>query len=180
MSTLGFTSIQHNYPNNPLPKSCRVTSFFDAVRTSGAHHALDLIFDNGQGSGTIPAYGTPVTAMEAGTVVAAVSGQPAASYPACMTANPRPPGDYVKIQGSDNYSTIYFHMTPSVSARQSVVAGQVIGMLDASGCQSHAHLHVGRKDPSGNLVNFTIPCVNPVPTNQYDDGEINDSVPTNQ
>lgn len=180
MSALGFTPIQHNYPNNPLPKTCRITSFFDAVRTSGAHHALDLVFDNGQGGGTIPPYGTPVTAMEAGTVIAAVSGQPSAPYPACMSGNPRPPGDYVKIvSDSDHYSTVYFHMTPSVSNGQHVNAGQVIGTLDASGCQSHAHLHVARKDPAGNLVNFTIPCVNQVPVTQYDDGEINDSVPEN-
>ena len=46
-------------------------------------------------------------------------------------------------------------------------AGDTIGVLDNSGCQSHAHLHVGRKDPNGNLVNFTIPCVNPTPVSDF-------------
>lgn len=54
-------------------------------------------------------------------------------------------------------------MKPSVSPGQPVNAGDTIGVLDSSGCQSHAHLHVGRKDPNGTLVNFTIPCVNPTP-----------------
>ena len=115
--------------------------------------------------------------MEAGTVVGVISGQPKAPYPACLSAKPRPPGDYVKIQGADNYSTIYFHMAPSVSLNQHVNAGQVIGVLDSSGCQSNPHLHVGRKNPAGTLVNFSILCVNQIPVNKYDDREINDSVP---
>ena len=69
-----FTSIQHDYPRNPLPQACRITSFFDASRFGHAHHAQDLVHDNGSGGKTVPAYGTPVTAMEAGTVTAAVSG----------------------------------------------------------------------------------------------------------
>jgi murein DD-endopeptidase MepM/ murein hydrolase activator NlpD len=89
-------------------------------------------------------------------------------------------GNYVKIKADvDGYFTIYYHMTPSVSVNQHVVAGQQIGVLDTSGCQSHAHLHVGRKDPSNVPVNFKLPCVNPTPNSYVDDGTIGDDVPDN-
>jgi murein DD-endopeptidase MepM/ murein hydrolase activator NlpD len=68
-------------------------------------------------------------------------------------------------------------MTLSVSNGQTVTAGQVIGHLDSSGCQSGAHLHIGRKDPGGTPVNFTIPCVNSIPTTKFDDGTVGDDVP---
>ncbi len=175
----GFTAVQHSYPRNPLDKVCRISSFFDAVRAAGAHHAEDVIYDNGNGGGTRPPYGTPVSAMEAGRVVAAPRGYSPAPYPACLSGNPRPQGNYAKIIGADGYYTIYFHMMPSVSTGQLVVAGQVIGVLDSSGCQSGAHLHVGRKDPNNNNVNFTIPCTNQLPTNQFFDGLVDDAVPDN-
>jgi|GEM_PF-6261307 len=170
----GGTPIQHNYPKNPLPQVCRITSWFDATRTTGPHHADDVVFDS---NGQVP-LGTPVHAMEGGTVVDALSGQLHAPHPACKTTIPRPPGNHVSIQTTDNYVTVYFHMTPSVTKGQQVNAGDVIGTLDSSGCQSNPHLHVGRKDPNGVSVNFTIPCVNPLPTgNKFDDGTIDDNDP---
>ena len=174
-----LTTIQHSYPNNPLPRACWITAFYDATRLTGPHHALDLVFDNGSGTGgQVPAIGTPVYAMEAGTVVATMSGQPNAPYPACMSTTPCPPGDYVKIRADgDSYTMLYFHMTPLVSVGQHVAAGQEIGTLDGSGCQSNPHLHVGRKDPNGNSVNFTIPCTNPYPTTKFDDGTTEDNDP---
>jgi murein DD-endopeptidase MepM/ murein hydrolase activator NlpD len=159
MFTSGGTPIQHNYPRNPFPQICRITSWFDATRTTGPHHADDVVFNS---TGHVP-LGTPVYAMEAGTVTEAVSGQPSAPYPACKSTVPRPPGDHVKIQTPDGYTTLYFHMNPSVSTGTHVNAGDQIGTLDSSGCQSGPHLHVGRKDPNGASVNFTIPCVNPLP-----------------
>lgn len=57
-------------------------------------------------------------------------------------------------------------------------AGQVIGTLDNSGCQSAPHLHVDRMGPTnGGPVNITIPCVNPTPTTQFEDGLVDDAVP---
>jgi hypothetical protein len=175
---LGFTPIQHNYPRNPLPEACRISSFFDAVRNQLAHHAEDVVFDNGNGGGTVPAYGTPVYAMESGTVVAVASGNGPSSlgYPGCAGTGAL--GNYVKIKGSDGYFTIYFHVAPSVSLNQQISQGQQIGVLDNSGCQSGAHLHVGRKNPSGTPVNFTIPCTNPTPTTNFFDGLVGCDVPT--
>ncbi len=139
-----YTPVQHNYPRNPLPQACRISNFFDALRNAKSHHADDVIFDNGSGGGTVLPLGTSVTAMEAGTVAAAVSGNGPASlpYPQCSGA----PGNYVKIKADgDTYFTIYFHVHPSVSQGQHVSAGQLIGTLDSSGCQTHPHLHVGKR-----------------------------------
>lgn len=132
VSTLGFSPIQHTYPSKPLPQACRISSFFDAVRNARAHHAEDVVYDNGKGGSAVPAYGTAVKAMEAGTVIAAPTGYGPAStpYPGCQGA----PGNYAKIQGADKYFTIYFHMKPIVGVGPPVSAGQVIGYLDNSGC----------------------------------------------
>ncbi len=176
---LGYTTIQHNYPTNPLPNPCWISSFFDAVRDAGAQHAQDVVYDDGTGkNGVAPLYGATVTAMEGGTVVFAKSDAGPASYPACKTATPRPAGNYAKIKTTDGYFTIYFHMKPSVKNGDTVTPGQSIGTLDNSGCQSKAHLHVGRKDPSGNPVNFTLPCTNPTPSKWFYDGLVDDAVPT--
>jgi len=60
-----------------------------------------------------------------------------------------------------------------------VTQGQQIGVTDNSGCQLHGHIHMRRTDPSGTPVNFTIPCVNPLPTNNFADGLLDDDVPDN-
>jgi peptidase M23-like protein len=175
------TAIQHNYPRNPLPSPCFISSFFDAVRAGGhVHKSEDVVCDDGTHKhGTIPPSGTPVTAMEAGTVVFAegTNGPASEGYPACNVPTGTHAGNYVKIQTSDNYFTIYFHVHPSVSKGQSVVAGQQIGTLDNSGCQSHAHLHVARKNPSNVPVNFTLPCANQTPVGSFYDGLVDDWVP---
>jgi hypothetical protein len=184
---LSYSPIQHNYPNNPLPQACWISSFFDAVRNGTVHQAEDVIYTNTQGGGTTPPYGTAVYAAEAGEVTVAVgtNGPASQGYPACIGMGS--PGNYVKItavasgqcpgSSGDSYSTIYFHVKPVVSQGQCVSAGHQISTLDNSGCQSGAHVHVARKNPSGVPVNFTLPCTNPVPTSNYFDGLVNDSVP---
>ena len=183
-----YTAIQHNYPRNPLPNPCRISSFFDAIRNGHIHHAQDVIYDNGSGTGGVtPPYGAAVSTMEAGKIVAAPGhyGPASPGYPACVGTGSS--GNYVKIQAvassvcpgssGDNYSTIYFHVKPSVSVGQCVTASQQIGTLDNSGCQSGAHTHIARKDPSGIPVNFTVPCTNPLPRYSFYDGLVDDSVP---
>lgn len=102
-----------------------------------------------------------------------VNGPASVGYPACVGGGYR--GNYVKIKStSDNFFTIYYHVQPSVSANQSVTAGQQIGTLDNSGCQSGAHLHMGRKDTTNAPVPFTIPCTNPLPTTKFEDGLVSD------
>jgi murein DD-endopeptidase MepM/ murein hydrolase activator NlpD len=70
-------------------------------------------------------------------------------------------------------------MTPTVAVNAQVSQGQQIGVTDNSGCQLHGHIHMRRTDPSGTPVNFTIPCVNPTPKNNFADGLVDDDVPDN-
>ena len=136
------------------------------------------MYDNGQGTGGVsPQYGTAVTAMESGTVVTVVSNAGPASpgYPSCVGTGLC---NYVRIRSDgDGYFTTYFHMNPSVTQGQHVNAGDGIGVLDNSGCQSGAHLHVARHDGNNNPINFTIPCTNPLPTTRFDDGLVFDDDP---
>ena len=104
------------------------------------------------------------------------NGPAAGGYPACVGTGALV--NYVKIKGSDGYYTVYAHLTPTVATNASVSAGQQIGVTDNSGCQSAGHIHVARKDPNNNPVNFTIPCTNPLPTSKFADGVVNDDVPS--
>jgi hypothetical protein len=97
------------------------------------------------------------------------------SYPSCLSASS--PANYVKIKGSDGYYTVYVHVTPSVSQNQTVTAGQQIVVTDHSGSQQVEHVHMARKDPNNNPVNFTVPCVNPTPTTKFWDNEVDDNDP---
>lgn len=175
-SALGFTAVQHSYSNNPFSVACHISRWFDTTYNGVAHHADDVGYDDGSGHYVDPSLGDPVYAMEAGTVTAAVSGVGAASYPACM--NQHTSADHVTIQTSDNYYTDYYHITPTVSVNQVVNAGDEIGTVDNSGCQSKPHLHVQRRTSSGTLVNFELlACRNPLPTTVFDEGSVYDDIP---
>ncbi|HWZ53064.1 MAG TPA: M23 family metallopeptidase [Granulicella sp.] len=171
-----LTPIQHRYPGNPLPNACWVSQFFDKIGANAtAHHAQDITNSDGNGSHSSPAYGTSVSAMESGTVtkIDGSEGPASPAYPACQGL--RKLANTVWIQGNDLYTTRYVHVTPvpGLAVGQSVTQGQIIGTLDNSGCQSGAHLHVGRYPENGPAVNFSIPCVN-APTNQLWDGTVDD------
>jgi murein DD-endopeptidase MepM/ murein hydrolase activator NlpD len=168
-----FADVQHTYSRNPLSLACRITSWFDAVRNAVPHRALDVVLDQGE-----TPLGTEVTAMEGGQVTQAVQNQgPAASpFPACQGA----PANNVQVRGPDGYVTVYYHVKPvaGVAEGQPVSAGQVIGHLDNSGCQTRPHLHVRRRAPNnGPPVNFRIPCVNADDHFNYVDGNVEDISP---
>ena len=110
-----------------------------------------MVQANSPGNQVIPLVGTPVYAMEAGTVPLAVSSNGPVAYPVCMSWSPRPQPNYVKILGSDGCYALYMHV-PIVSNNQVVTQGQEIGTTDGSGCQSNHHVHVSRKDSSGNNI----------------------------
>ena len=174
------TPSQHDYPMNPLPSTCWISQFFDHVTNAKAHRAQDVVYSNSTNNGGIKTgYGTYVYAAEGGTVVAEATGNgPAAQgYPTC--AGQGVPANYVKIKGSDGYFTVYVHVTPTVNVGDTITQGQKIGVTDNSGCQSGSHIHMVRKDPNNSPVNFTIPCVNKLPTNNLWDGLVNDDVPDN-
>jgi len=175
-----YTPVQHNYPGKPLSAPCWISQFFDVVTNGKAHKAQDVVNSNANNNGGMkPAYGTPVYAAEGGTVVKAegTNGPAGQAYPACVGRVPAWPANYVKIQGNDGYFTVYVHVTPTVAVGTPVTQGQQIGVTDNSGCQSGAHIHMRRTDPNGTPVNFTIPCVNPLPTINFTDGLVDDDVP---
>jgi len=173
-----YTSVQHNYPGNPLPTACWISQFFDHVTNGKVHRAQDVVNSNStNNAGIKPPYGTAVYAAEGGTVAAEASGNGPATqgYPGCAGQNV--PANFVQIKGNDGYFTSYVHVTPTVAIGVPTSAGQQIGVTDNSGCQSGGHIHMVRRDPNKNPVNFTIPCVNPLPTNNFADGLVNDDDP---
>ncbi|MDE3178092.1 MAG: M23 family metallopeptidase [Acidobacteriota bacterium] len=176
-----FTHVQHTYPNEPFTKLCHTSQFFDSLNHGKLHHALDVVWDNGTKKGISPPYGTPVLAMEAGEVTYTQSGEPPApeGYPACLGKGGHHATNYVKIKGADGYYTAYVHVTPTVTVNTPVTAGQEIGTLDNSGCQSGAHTHIKREDANGVVYNFRIPCTNPDPTTNFWDGTVDDWVDDN-
>jgi murein DD-endopeptidase MepM/ murein hydrolase activator NlpD len=175
----GFTPSTHTYTTNPLSKACRISQFFDNVVNGKVHHAEDVVYDAGNGKGTQLPLGAPVYASEGGTVVSTLSGTGPAPqpYPTCRGTGALV--NYVKIKGTDNYFTVYAHVTPIVKTGATVTAGQQIGTADNSGCQNVPHIHMARKDPSGTPKNFHIPCVNQDPTTNFADGLAYDDVPDN-
>ena len=175
---LTLTPTQHDYPRGPLNVACRISSWYDAIRgvQRAAHHALDVR----NSTGDTP-YGTPVYAMETGTVVKSVPNQPAAGVPVaqCMGMGYQPNRVNIQADG-DTYITSYNHITPAVVQGQRVNQGDLIGTMDTSGCQNAAHVHVGRLAANGSgPVNFTIPCTNgPVPTTKlWEDTFVDDDDP---
>jgi hypothetical protein len=175
-----YTNIQHNYPGKPLSKPCWISQFFDHVSHNKTHHAEDVDYSNSSNNGGVATpYGTPVYAAEAGTVVAEAKGNGPASWPSCAGQVPPASANFVKIKGNDGYFTAYVHVTPTVANNAPVKQGDQIGVTDTSGCQQGGHVHMTRKDPNGNPVNFTVPCVNPLPTKNFSDGLVDDVVPDN-
>lgn len=174
-----YTSVQHTYPRRPLSQPCWVSQFFDHVINGSKHRAQDVVQTNSTNNGGLATpYGTPVYASEGGTVSseASTNGPATGGYPTCVGKGA--PVNYVKIKGSDGYYTVYAHVKPTVATGATVTAGQQIGVTDNSGCQSGGHIHMSRKDPNNNPVNFEIPCTNPLPTTNFADGLVNDDVPS--
>jgi len=173
---LSYTPVQHNYPGNPLPKACWISQYFDHIGKNGTpHHAEDVVNANGNG-GVAPALGTAVYAMEAGTVTKIINtaGPAPLGYPACQGKGYL--ANSIHVLGTDGYTTRYVHTLAlaSIQVGTKVTAGQELGTLDNSGCQSGPHLHTGRYDSNGAAVNFTVPCTNPLPTNEFWDGLVDD------
>lgn len=108
----------------PLPCSTRVTSRYGTrsdpfTGSVATHNGLDI---DGFGND-----GSPVVAAAAGTVITA-------SYDSAY-------GNYVVIDHGGT-STVYAHMSSlSVSAGQSVTAGQTIGAVGSTGRATGTHLH---------------------------------------
>ncbi|MGH9345032.1 MAG: peptidoglycan DD-metalloendopeptidase family protein, partial [Terriglobia bacterium] len=171
-----YTSIQHTYSSNPFgSKGCWISQFFDHISpaTGRKHQAEDVVYPTGNGGGTTPSVGDPVYAAEGGTVKGSpITGVGPANppYPNCTSHA----ANYIKIHGSDGYDTVYIHATSSLHDGDPVQAGQPIGTVDNSGCESAPHVHVQREDASLTHYNFALPCVNSTPTKNLWDGLVDD------
>jgi len=110
-----------------------VSDFRSASRPN--HHGVDL------GA----ARGTPILAAAAGTVILVRCNINPASHGCDRDGSPQVTGCgwYVDIEHADGIITRYCHMLaqPYVSAGQTVLAGQVIGIVGSSGNSSGPHLH---------------------------------------
>lgn len=101
----------------------------------GMHNGLDI---------ALSGCGSPIFAIESGTVLETNSGCADISYGPgdyCGAGY----GNYVWIAHPENVFAIYAHMTSAVtvSPGESVTKGQVIGFMGSSGSSSACHLHFG-------------------------------------
>jgi murein DD-endopeptidase MepM/ murein hydrolase activator NlpD len=174
----GFTAIEHAYPQPPLSIPCKIKRFFDSITSAGTKHRAQDI------SGDGIAVGTPVYAAEGGWIDGIQTGQAhdprseqiVNGIPACSGQGS--PANYVRIrdqQAPGGNKTTYVHVTVccGLSVGMRVEASQQIGTVDVSGCSTGPHVHMQRRKPAGNLVNFSVPCNynNLVPSGfNYEDG----------
>lgn len=111
----------HTYPHSPFKNGGAITTQF-----SKAHKAKDIAprnDDDGQ-----------VFAIQAGTVSDTESGMAPKDDHANM----------VIVRGTDQFLTVYAHVSPSVSPGTSVKTGDNIGDVDLSGDSSGRHVHLAR------------------------------------
>ena len=103
----------------PLPSAGTITCRFMAPDLIGVPH---------RGTDIAIAFGTPIYAVNDGTVVTAAAHS---SY-----------GNYVVLDHGNGISTLYAHCSGlAVSAGQTVTKGQVIGYVGSTGFSSGNHLH---------------------------------------
>ena len=94
----------------------------------GRSYPLDGSYNYHLGTDIGASYGTPVVSYQAGTVLIA-------SYHWSY-------GNYVVVDHGNGLSTLYAHMSAlTVSAGQSVSAGQQVGLVGSTGSSTGPHLH---------------------------------------
>lgn len=111
-----------------------ITSYFE-WRWGRLHEGIDI-----SGCGM----GSPIFAVENGTVLQTNSGCPDVGYGAYDMCGDGF-GNYVWIQHPSGVYAVYAHLTSSVivSPGQQVSKGQVIGYMGSSGSSTGTHLHLG-------------------------------------
>lgn len=117
------------------------------------------------------AYGTPIKAVNSGTVVCASKDSTSAnSY--CYNCTATGAGYHVLIRHNDGLLSIYSHLSDiNVSTGASVTAGQIIGKMGSTGNSTGTHLHFAmyrnsfRNENSVNPLSFISPFSNITATN---------------
>ncbi|MEE0859768.1 MAG: peptidoglycan DD-metalloendopeptidase family protein [Acutalibacteraceae bacterium] len=133
-SNVGGSSTTTSGYTWPVPGFYNLTSLWDEDRGESNHGALDIA------SGGID--GANVVAAHSGTVLYAenncVHNWGKDSSCGCGGGY----GNYVWIDHGDGYATVYAHMSSiTVSAGDTVVAGQLLGFVGSTGYSTGAHLH---------------------------------------
>ena len=146
------TPSQHSYPNSPwFSIGCIIAADFDRITNAGRRHGAQDVAQSGL------QYGAAVFAMEPGTIVRCVNTSAPApvGYPQCEGQGYLP--NFVELRGNDGYITRYVHVRRDACVIGEVLStGQLVGVVDNSGCVSGPHTHVGRYDSLGRAINFTI------------------------
>lgn len=117
------SSVQSRVASSPAVSGDYIRPLASAVRTQGIHgyNAVDLAAPSG----------TPVLASAAGTVIVSRAGSWNGGY-----------GTYIVIEHANGTQTLYAHNRENlVGIGDSVVQGQVIGYVGATGKATGPHLH---------------------------------------
>jgi|GEM_PF-4487128 len=116
------------------PSSPGFADYRGGPYTYDTHDAIDFSFPS---FAALDA-GTPVMAAEAGTVVSVADG----NYDRNTVGTPY--ANYIEIDSGNGYQEYYYHLrdgSVGVQVGQTVVQGQVIGLVGSSGNSSGTHLH---------------------------------------
>ncbi|WP_127529594.1 M23 family metallopeptidase [Paenibacillus kobensis] len=99
--------------------------------------------------------GTPVYAVEAGTVV--YLNRTTTCYDNRNPATLCPEAHGIAVKGSDGYYTLYAHVYPNFALRigSTVQPGTWLGNVDNSGNTTGPHVHFARFSPNANDSNFS-------------------------
>ncbi len=104
----------------PTNKPYKISSVF-GPRWGSWHYGIDIT-----GTG----YGSPIYAIQSGTVVRS-------SYGGDM-------GNYVIITHNNGYNSVYMHMSERIASEgDAVIKGQIIGLMGSTGRSTGTHLHLG-------------------------------------
>lgn len=131
----------------PVPRNKIVSALYGNTAWYGGNHGgIDIWAVN---TSDVPS--ASLSLVKTIDIVASQSGKVVAAYDGgCADGNKVNTscgdgyGNYVKIQHSNNYATIYAHLSPgtiAVTVGQNVSSGQYLGKMGSSGNSSGTHLH---------------------------------------
>jgi len=127
------------------------------VRAPDQRHAYDLVVwrdggthrGEGRDNDEYWAWGQPIHAPAAGTVVVAVDGTPDSQPAAGAVPGTHPAGNHVLLDVGEGEYLLLAHFQKDsvrVKAGDKVTEGQVLGLVGSSGNSSEPHLHVHLQD----------------------------------
>lgn len=133
-SNVGGSSTTASGYTWPAPGFYNLTSLWDEDRGESNHGALDIASSGIDGANVVAAHSGTVLYAENNCV------HNWGKDSSCGCGGGY--GNYVWIDHGDGYATVYAHMSSiTVSAGDTVVAGQLLGFVGSTGYSTGAHLH---------------------------------------